>query len=182
MSSGERPIGAAKGKQSDTEALCQPPPPLSTPPCPSPPRGGGGGVTWPMNNTKSTGNQKAPKPPRNNFSWVYHNSGHCCVLSVLPGGGWGASLGDTSPLGGGGEPLSLREMDMRGGESRMIWKVMAITKALFPLPAMRPRHLLLTRSLYANTAAGSGAGAPRPRCGGVAFPPSAPPCPASHCP
>ena len=28
MSSGERPIGAAKGKQSDTEALCQPPPPL----------------------------------------------------------------------------------------------------------------------------------------------------------
>ena len=28
MSSGERPIGAAKGKQPDTEALCQPPPPL----------------------------------------------------------------------------------------------------------------------------------------------------------
>ena len=27
MSSGERPIGAAKGKQSDTEALCQLPPP-----------------------------------------------------------------------------------------------------------------------------------------------------------
>ena len=27
MSSGERPMGA-KGKQSDTEALCQPPPPL----------------------------------------------------------------------------------------------------------------------------------------------------------
>ena len=27
MSSGERPIGAAKGKQSDTEALYQPPPP-----------------------------------------------------------------------------------------------------------------------------------------------------------
>ena len=26
MSSGERPIGAAKGKQSNTEALCQPPP------------------------------------------------------------------------------------------------------------------------------------------------------------
>ena len=32
MSSGERPIGAAKGKQSDTEALSQPPPP---PPRPS---------------------------------------------------------------------------------------------------------------------------------------------------
>ena len=31
MSSGERPIGAAKGEQSDTEALCQPPPPF----CPS---------------------------------------------------------------------------------------------------------------------------------------------------
>ena len=27
MSSGKRPIGAAKGKQSDTEALCQTPPP-----------------------------------------------------------------------------------------------------------------------------------------------------------
>ena len=27
MGSGERPIGAAKGKQSDTEALCHPPPP-----------------------------------------------------------------------------------------------------------------------------------------------------------
>ena len=30
MSSGERPIGAAKGKQPDTEALCQPPPPPNT--------------------------------------------------------------------------------------------------------------------------------------------------------
>ena len=28
MSGGERPIGAAKGTQSDTEALCQTPPPL----------------------------------------------------------------------------------------------------------------------------------------------------------
>ena len=27
MCSGERPIGAAKGKQPNTEALCQPPPP-----------------------------------------------------------------------------------------------------------------------------------------------------------
>ena len=42
MSSGERPIGAAKGKQIDTKALCQPPPPpppqprwgLSSPPSP----------------------------------------------------------------------------------------------------------------------------------------------------
>ena len=31
MSSGERPIGAVKGKQSDTEALCQPPPPPTRP-------------------------------------------------------------------------------------------------------------------------------------------------------
>ena len=28
MCNGKRPIGAAKGTQSDTEALCQPPPPL----------------------------------------------------------------------------------------------------------------------------------------------------------
>ena len=34
MSSGDGPIGAAKGKQSDTEALCQPPP-----------QGGGGRTT-----------------------------------------------------------------------------------------------------------------------------------------
>ena len=27
MRSGERPMGAAKGRQSDTKALCQPPPP-----------------------------------------------------------------------------------------------------------------------------------------------------------
>ena len=37
MSSGERPIGAAKGKQSDTEALCQPPPPQGDMPIPPPP-------------------------------------------------------------------------------------------------------------------------------------------------
>ena len=30
MSSGERPIGAAKGKQPNTEALCPPPPPLKS--------------------------------------------------------------------------------------------------------------------------------------------------------
>ena len=33
MSSSKRPIGAAKGKQSDTEALCQTPPPR--PPAPT---------------------------------------------------------------------------------------------------------------------------------------------------
>ena len=40
MSSGERPMGAAKGKQADTEALCQTPPP----PVPhGPPQTGGAG-------------------------------------------------------------------------------------------------------------------------------------------
>ena len=34
MSSGERPIGAAKGKQIDTEALCHPPPPCLPSPLP----------------------------------------------------------------------------------------------------------------------------------------------------
>ena len=39
MSSGERPIGAAKGKQTDTEALCQTPPPTLPPtPPPRPPQ------------------------------------------------------------------------------------------------------------------------------------------------
>ena len=36
MSSGERPIGAAKGRQSDTEALCQPPPFFKHIPAPRP--------------------------------------------------------------------------------------------------------------------------------------------------
>ena len=31
MSSGEQPIGTAKGKQPNTEALCQPPPPFAFP-------------------------------------------------------------------------------------------------------------------------------------------------------
>ena len=41
MSSGERPIGAAKGKQSDTQALCQAPPLQGAQPMPghSPPDG-----------------------------------------------------------------------------------------------------------------------------------------------
>ena len=34
MSSGERPIGAAKGKPTNTEALCPPPPPFRPPPRP----------------------------------------------------------------------------------------------------------------------------------------------------
>ena len=38
MSSGERPIGAAKGKQPNTEALCNPPPPGTGKPWPAPER------------------------------------------------------------------------------------------------------------------------------------------------
>ena len=55
MSSGERPIGGAKGKQSDTEALCQPPPPPS-------PQGGRGrtqGSERPMGTTAVKG--KGPR-------------------------------------------------------------------------------------------------------------------------
>ena len=37
MNSGERPIGTAKGKQPNTEALCQPPPPRAHPAIPPPP-------------------------------------------------------------------------------------------------------------------------------------------------
>ena len=36
MSSGERPIGAAKGKQTNTMASCHPPPPPPRPPCATP--------------------------------------------------------------------------------------------------------------------------------------------------
>ena len=43
MSSGERPIGAAKGTQSDTEALCQPPPPPLSDVLERPYTAGGGG-------------------------------------------------------------------------------------------------------------------------------------------
>ena len=42
MGSGERPIGATKGKQSDTEVLCQPPPPPAPGPCASMSSGGVG--------------------------------------------------------------------------------------------------------------------------------------------
>ena len=57
MCSGERPIGTAKGKQSDTEALCQPPtPPIHTPPGhrPGGSNGGHGGRSPP-------GNTRAPQ-------------------------------------------------------------------------------------------------------------------------
>ena len=56
MSSGERPIGAAEGKQSDTEALCHPPPPPRT-------RAHGLRVcTW-MHLVNGTGNSPSPGQP-----------------------------------------------------------------------------------------------------------------------
>ena len=55
MSSGERPIGAAKGKQSDTEACANPPPP---PPCPVGPASykGGWGLAHNNGGVKVLGN------------------------------------------------------------------------------------------------------------------------------
>ena len=69
MSSGERPIGAAKGKQSDTEALCQPPPPVH-PPLVHPPLVGGGGRHLAHEQYEINRKSHAPKPLRNNFSWA----------------------------------------------------------------------------------------------------------------
>ena len=70
MSSGERPIGAANGKQSDTKASCQPPappPPPGTRPCcwhlrcavaPPPPRRNSG-----LCHVCTGGNSSTPPPP-----------------------------------------------------------------------------------------------------------------------
>ena len=71
MSSRERPIGAAKGKQSDTEALCQtPPPPKARPrgpppsplPDPPPPRKGASGQQL-VGGGGAVGVQKRGVPP-----------------------------------------------------------------------------------------------------------------------
>ena len=77
MSSGERPIGAAKGKQPNTKALWHPPPPppqspLSEPPFPAPipPQGsvaanGEGGQSWGRGGGGSwCPNLGSPPPPR----------------------------------------------------------------------------------------------------------------------
>ena len=63
MSSGERPIGTAKGKQSDTEALCQPPnPPPSPPPPPQEdPCPGFGATVW--GGSQWDQFQRPPPPP-----------------------------------------------------------------------------------------------------------------------
>ena len=83
MSSGERPIGAAKGKQIDTEALCQPPPPpepLNSPFTPPPSNAPGGSPLPPLVTTRCTWeNPKVPTettvlPPR------CHSVGFICIV------------------------------------------------------------------------------------------------------
>ena len=67
MSSGERPIGAAKGKQSDTEALCPPPPrrvQTPHPPIPPPPPFQCGSACESHGAVVGAHGQKAVKPRR----------------------------------------------------------------------------------------------------------------------
>ena len=77
MSSGEAPMGAAKGKQSDTEALCPPPPPPqpSNPPHP----------------------HHTPSPPH-----TTHGQDLCGGLRPTVVGGWGALAQGLGKGGGGG--------------------------------------------------------------------------------
>ena len=71
MSGGERPIGAAKGTQSDTKALCQTPPPPPPPPLfscwPAPPplpfRKRGSSSRWRRRLYRSQGAKSPPPPP-----------------------------------------------------------------------------------------------------------------------
>ena len=67
MSSGERPIGAAKGTQSDTEALCQPPPPQGglVPNVPSnPPPAWRCALTVPLRRRARARRRRRPLSPR----------------------------------------------------------------------------------------------------------------------
>ena len=102
MSSGERPIGAATGKQSDTEALCKPspPPPHRRPPS-TPPQGPGAGdldVIW--------GPDSPPPPPP-----LFGGGGGGGTLSVgdrsLEAGRQHRALQGTAQGGGGGGCLVL---------------------------------------------------------------------------
>ena len=77
MSSGERPIGAATGKQSDTEALCQP----------SPPPSGSGQAPGTCRPATPRSRQC---PPTTAPRVLPHNS-------ASPGGGWGAEVGSYTP-------------------------------------------------------------------------------------
>ena len=89
MSSGERPIGAAKGKQSDTEASCQTPPPLPpfwhTPCAPHLPGvcvgsgGGGGGCPWCHPNHSGTTRQPEREAERHAAPPAVHTSSSECA-------------------------------------------------------------------------------------------------------
>ena len=111
MCSGERPIGAAKGKQSDTEALCQTPPP-----------GGGGGAEATKKVLKSTSNSRPLFPflPQEHFSDVGGEGvGRGCpgphTTPLPPRGGpqamaWEVGRSASSPPGGGGGALPCRRV------------------------------------------------------------------------
>ena len=92
MSSGERPIGAAKGKQSDTEALCQTPPPsptalhtrctasyltshYGTPPPPSPQH-------WRPDVLHGTALTFMERPPQQHCTWVYYMVLHQLLWNI----------------------------------------------------------------------------------------------------
>ena len=92
MSSGEGPIGAARGTQSDTEALCQPPPPPkgpagghAAPPFLKGPGGGRGGGRAPRPAGRAPG--AAPRrgvplsPSVQGLPWYLHGS----LAVAIPG-------------------------------------------------------------------------------------------------
>ena len=79
MSSGERPIGAAKGKQSDTEALCHPPPPQSVEK-----GGGGGGDGWGGRAPGRGGGANSTAEPDNDLK-ISPNQDCCGTKLLAPG-------------------------------------------------------------------------------------------------
>ena len=96
MSSGEGPIGAAKGKQSDTEALCQTPPKYTGPFGVQWPAGGGG-CAFPSVVVKGVIRQS-----QGAWRWQLGSSSwdRCLLLSVPPAGHLRVSLNGTSGLVG----------------------------------------------------------------------------------
>ena len=101
MSCGEGPIGTAKGKQSDTEALCHPPPPhhqsLVPPPPPSSP-------LFKQNNTKASCQTPPllilpcpPAPPRDLFDVNRRILQHIVFLSLNSCVRCGAASGTLAP-------------------------------------------------------------------------------------
>ena len=78
MSSGERPIGAAKGKQPNTEALCQPPPPPSL-----------RKIILPMHTPACTSQRSSRQTQR--------GLGACIWVHLVNGMGSSPSLGQLSP-------------------------------------------------------------------------------------